>query len=63
MNNPDSGMDLFEFAELAAQQAVPAEIPVEKSPAAPAKSQLSRAALEQLTLAFMVSLQPDAGLC
>ncbi len=60
MNNPDSGMDLFEFAELAAQQAVPEEIPAEKSPAVPAKPLLSRAALEQLTLAFMVSLQPDA---
>lgn len=53
-------MDLFEFAELAAQQSIPAETPVEKSPAAPAKAVLSRTAMEQLSLAFIVSLQPDA---
>ena len=60
MNNPDSGMDLFEFAELAAQQSAQTEAPAEKAPIVPAKNLLSRTAMEQLALAFIVSLQPDA---
>ena len=62
MNDFDTGMDLFEFAEMALQQAASAEAVTEtpEVETVPAEKKLSRADFEQAALAFIVSLKPDA---